>query len=192
MKVTTILGSPRKKGNTNRVLKWVEEELGGLDHQTARINVVDFKINGCKGCFMCKKVPDSHGCPQKDDAGEILNRLIASDAIVYASPNYMWSLTAQMKALIDRHCSMVIGFGTPDWISLLEGKRVALVVTCEDAVENNCELMLDTFQRFSGYLKSRYAGALVIPHTSTPDALGREAQEQAEAFARKIVAMDSR
>lgn len=186
MKLTSVLGSPRKKGNTDRVLGWVEEELGRLDHRVDRINVVDHHINGCKGCFTCKKSADEPGCPQKDDALSILNRLIGSDVVIYASPNYMWSLTSQMKAIIDRHCSLVKGYGTPQWRSLLEGKAMALVVTCEDAIEGNCDLIMLMFERFAEYLKCKFLGTLVIPHASRPDALGEEARAQAIDFARTI------
>jgi multimeric flavodoxin WrbA len=186
MKVTSILGSPRKKGNTNRVLGWVEEELGRLDHRVNRIDVVDHNVNGCKGCSTCQTSENRPGCPQKDDAVGILRRLIDSDVVLYASPNYMWGLSSQMKALIDRHCCVVTGFATPSWQSLFDGKRVALVVTCGDAIENNCELMMQAFERFAAYLKSDYLGALVIPYTTTPDAMGDDVRERAMAFARKI------
>ncbi len=43
-------------------------------HEIDRINATDFKVNGCKGCFTCKKSTDEPGCPQKDDAVEIMQR----------------------------------------------------------------------------------------------------------------------
>jgi multimeric flavodoxin WrbA len=187
MKVTTILGSPRKKGNTNKVLQWVEEALQASDHNVDRINLVDHKVNGCKGCFTCKKSTQSPGCPQKDDAVEIMGRLMASDAILYASPIYFWGPTAQMKTLIDRHCSLVTGYGTPQWQSLLTDKSLGLVVTCEDGLENNIDLMEELFKRFADYLKCNHTGTLVIPFTSKPEALGEEAREKACSFARLLM-----
>jgi multimeric flavodoxin WrbA len=186
MQIASILGSPRKKGNTNKVLGWVEEELQSQDNQVNRINLVDHKINGCKGCYTCKKFPDKPGCPQKDEAVEVLEHLIASEIVLYSTPIYMWSPTSQMKTLMDRHCSLVTGLGTPQWQSLLEGKKTGLVITCEDGVENNADLVMELFKRFSGYLKCDYAGALVIPFTSTPDALGSEIKDQATAYAHKM------
>jgi len=186
MKLTSILGSPRKKGNTNRVLGWVEAELGRLDHPVDRINVVDHRVNGCKGCFTCKRTAGEPGCPQKDDGVSILKRLIGSDVVIYASPNYMWGLSSQMKTIIDRHCSLVKGYGTPEWRSLLDGKALAVVVTCEDAIEGNCDLIMLMFERFAEYLKCKHLGTLVIPHASKPDALGEDARSQAIDFARAI------
>ncbi|MFC1835818.1 flavodoxin family protein [Thermodesulfobacteriota bacterium] len=186
MNIETILGSPRKKGNTNQVLLWMEEALRGQGHGVNRINTVDHKVNGCKGCFTCKKSVDEPGCPQKDDVSDIVVRLISSDIVVYSTPIYFWGPTAQMKALLDRHCCIVTGFATPNWHSLMEGKRVALVVTCEDDVEENVDLTVELFNRFAHYLKCRHAGSLIIPFTTTPDALGDGVKEQAVAFAQRL------
>lgn len=186
MKITSILGSPRKKGNTNRVLQWIEESLQTQGHEVDRINTTDFKVNGCKGCFTCKKSTDEPGCPQKDDAIEIMRRLMASDRVIYASPIYFWGPTAQMKTLIDRHCCLVTGYGTPQWKSLLQGKRIGLVVTCEDGIENNVDLMFELFKRFAEYLQCDQADTLVIPFTTKPDAMGEEVRQQAHAFADQL------
>lgn len=186
MKITTVLGSPRKKGNTNKVLRWVEETLQAQGHEVVRINISDYKVKGCKGCFTCKKSTDKPGCPQKDDAVKIIDRLMASDKILYGSPIYFWGPTSQMKVLIDRHCCLVTGFGTPQWHSLLQGKGLGLVITCEDAVENNVDLMEEMFRRFVGYLKCDHLGVLTIPFTTTPEALNEDVRQKAHAFARQI------
>jgi len=189
MNVATVLGSPRKRGNTNRVLGWVEEALAAAGHRVERINVVDHKINGCKGCWTCKKSSDKPGCPQKDDAVGILGRLMNSDMVLYASPVYFWGPTAQMKAFIDRHCSLVTGYSTAQWQSLMQGRKIGLVVTCEDAEENNTEMLVQTFLKLADYLKCDYLDALVVPFATTPDAMGDEIRQRAVAFAQRAVSM---
>jgi multimeric flavodoxin WrbA len=186
MKITSVLGSPRKKGNTNRVLQWVEVELQKQGHETERINISDHKVRGCKGCFTCKKSTDKPGCPQKDDVMDIFDRLMASDRILYGSPNYFWGMTSQMKTLIDRHCSLVTGYGTPQWHSLLAGKGIGLVITCEDAAENNVYLIEEMFGRFANYLKCDHLGSLVVPLASKPEAMGEEIRQRSLAFAHQI------
>lgn len=44
-------------------------------------------------------------CPQKDDAAEVLEKMIAADVIVMATPVYFYTMSAQMKTLIDRCCA---------------------------------------------------------------------------------------
>jgi multimeric flavodoxin WrbA len=188
MKITTILGSPRKKGNTAKVLGWVEDTLKAHGHQVDRIRLADHKINGCKGCWTCKKFADQSGCPQKDDAVEILGRVTASDLVLYATPVYFWGPSAQIKAFIDRHCSLVTGFGTPQWHSLLEGKQAGLVVTCEDGIEDNVDLLMEMYKRFANYLKCHNAGELIVPFATSPDDLGDQVRERATAFADQLSA----
>ena len=48
MKITTILGSPRKQGNTAAVLNHFEA-LVTPAHPVERVNLVDYSVKGCRG-----------------------------------------------------------------------------------------------------------------------------------------------
>jgi multimeric flavodoxin WrbA len=171
MKVLTLLGSPRKNGNTGALLALFEREMKNAGHAITRINLKDKKINGCKGCYTCKKHADVPGCPQRDDASSIFDLMIASDAIVYASPLYCWCFPAQMKALIDRQISLVSDFETIRHKSLIEGKKTALLVTCEGPVKGNADLIQILFERFCSYTKTGLIGTYILPLCTTPDKL---------------------
>lgn len=85
MKIVTVLGSPRLKGNTNHVLSIFEETVVAT-HEIERINVVSQNIQYCAGCFTCKKTTTEPGCPIEDDVPVLFDKLQASDVIIYASP----------------------------------------------------------------------------------------------------------
>jgi multimeric flavodoxin WrbA len=188
MRITSVLGSPRpKKGNTAKVLGWVEEELRAKGHDVDHINITEKKVNGCKECYTCQGIPDEPGCPQEDDAKEIFERLMASDAMLIASPLFCWGFSSQIKPLIDRHFCLVTDYGTPNWKSLLEGKRAGLLVTCAGPIEENADLVVQMFQRLMDYAKISAAESLVIPLATTPDAMGAEIKEQAVKFADRLV-----
>lgn len=186
MKVTTILGSPKRKGNTAKVLG-LFEELVAQEHEVDRINIADFEVRGCLGCGACQKVTDEPGCVQKDDAVALFERMLGSDAVIYASPLYCWNFPSQMKAFIDRHFCLVTGYGGPDYKSLIEGKRTALLVTCSGPVENNADLIQETFDRFSNYARCDAVGKYIVPFCTTPDSLGDEAKVAAKKMAGDIV-----
>ena len=131
MQITTLLGSARKKGNTATVLGWVEEELKSMDHDVERIYLNNKSIGGCLGCDKCGENPDEIACVQKDDAIDIMEKMIASGAILYASPIYFWGFSAQIKALIDRGYALVTNYHKPGWTSLLEGKHIGLANQAE-------------------------------------------------------------
>lgn len=183
MKVLTILGSPRKGGNTATVLGWVEEALKIHGHQVDHVNITDHKINGCLECYTCQAKPDEPGCPQEDDALKVFDRILGADAVIYASPMFCWSWTAQIKPLIDRHFCLVTEPEAGNYKSLLEGKRMALVGTCAGPVEGNGQLLVDQFNLLVDYAKARLAGNLFVPSCTTPDGLSDEIRGQAAQFA---------
>ena len=109
MKIAVIIGSPRgMKGNTGRLL---EEVLAGLskEAETELIDLSRQRILPCNGCDHCHRTGTCH---LKDDYETIKQSLLACDGFILASPNYIFSITAQLKALFDRsgniiHCLML-------------------------------------------------------------------------------------
>lgn len=181
MNILTILGSPRKKGNTAGVLAMVEAELSG-EHTIDRLAITDVNVNGCLGCGHCQKTPDRPGCVQRDDAPAVFERMFAADAIVYTSPLYCWGFSSQMKALLDRHFCLVSGAGTPRHRSLIGGKPAALLITCAGPVAGNADVIQTVFERVCHYVMVRAVNKTIVPLCTTPDALG----ESARAAARKM------
>ena len=186
MQITTLLGSARKKGNTATVLGWVEEELTKQGHDVKRIYLNNKSIGGCLGCDKCKENPDEIACVQKDDAIDIMEQMIASEAILYASPIYFWGFSAQSKALIDRSYSLVIDYHKPGWTSLLEGKRIGLLVTGEVSYEDNAEGMFTTFNRLVEYYKAGKSIELYIGGCGIRPGLPEGIEEKALELAKSL------
>lgn len=187
MKITTILGSPRKKGNTARILGIFEDIIISQGHEIDRINVARCKLKGCLGCDKCQAIIDEPGCVQKDDMLSIFERMITADVVIYASPLYVWGFTSQIKPLIDRQYCLVKNYGTPNYKSFLKDKRVALLVTCGDKLENNADLIPIIFQRECDYTGSIAIGKYIVPSCTTPDALGNKADKTAERMAQDVL-----
>lgn len=185
MKIVTILGSPRKRGNTAAILG-AFEGLVAPQHEVQRIDVCDHRVQGCLGCDACQKKLHELGCVQKDDAPQILERLMGADTIVYASPVYCWDFTAQMKALLDRHYCLVKWQGGEVAEALLEGKRAALLATCGGTAEENADLMQQVFERQLRYVRCRLVGTYIVGECTTPRELGERAGQTAARMARGI------
>jgi len=99
MKVLGIVGSPRKGGNTEIL---VEEALAAAREagaQTELVSVVGKNIAPCDGCSSCRR---TGVCHIKDDMQSIYRQLESADAIIFGSPVYFGSVSAQAKAIIDR------------------------------------------------------------------------------------------
>ena len=186
MRVVTILGSPKINGNTAKVLGLFEEFISP-DHQVDRVNVATSHLNGCLGCRTCQNTPNEPGCVQKDDAVPIFKRMMSADAVLLATPLYCWCFPSQAKAMIDRMFCLATGYGTPDYQSLLKGKRVALLVTCGGPVAENADVIKVVFSRMSNYVQCKVVGHYVVPFCTTPDAIGSEAAAIVKKMARDIV-----
>jgi multimeric flavodoxin WrbA len=106
MKVLGIVCSPRKGGNTEIL---VQEALAGAQTRGAETELVaiwDKDIRPCDGCLSCEKTGECH---IKDDVQEIYPKLVAAEGIVWGTPVYFWSVTAQAKMLIDRSYALYTG-----------------------------------------------------------------------------------
>lgn len=189
MKVMTILGSPRKGGNTATVLDWVEDELRANHHVVDRANMVDYRVQGCMECYRCQGVSDEPGCSHDDDGNALFKRMISADVILIASPLFCWGFSSQIKPLIDRCYCLVTGYNDGRPNSLIENKRAVLLVTAAGPIEGNADLISETFRRFCDYLRCDFTAQLVVPFCSTRDALGEDVQARAKELAAKIMAV---
>jgi len=186
MKIMTVFGSPRAKGNTAKVLGWVEEKLEADGHEVGRANVVDYRIAGCVECYSCKR-ENAELCAIDDDANGLYRRMIDADLVLLAAPLFCWGFPAQMKALIDRmFCLADDATANPDYDTRIKGKPLALLVTSAGPIENNADILAKVFDALVDYLKARNAGHLLVPFCTTPDALGDDAKAKAVAFAKGL------
>ena len=99
MKVIAFLGSPRKDGNTELLLK---EAIKGIEKSVPAVRVFNLnlmKISPCQDCGGCDKTGK---CIIEDDMSEIYNAIRTADRIILASPIFFFGLSAQAKIMIDR------------------------------------------------------------------------------------------
>lgn len=97
MKIVILNGSPRK-GNTVTAINALKQGIKA-EHEVEVIDTYKLKIGPCKGCGACGC---QSGCVDKDDTNPTIDKLVAADLIVFASPVYWWGITAQMKLVLDK------------------------------------------------------------------------------------------
>ena len=98
-KVLIIASSPRKGGNSDILCDAFAEGAKESGNEVEKVRIADLKIGYCTGCYACQKTGK---CAIKDDAQSAIDKMMAADVIVLASPVYFYSICAQLKALIDR------------------------------------------------------------------------------------------
>lgn len=186
VRVVTVMGSPRKRGNTAAVLAWAESAWRDAGHEVERYDIVDYIVRGCTACYACQRPSSVPSCAQDDDANLILGAMAQADLIVLASPVYCWAVSAQLKALLDRSIAVTHNYpGGSEY--LFAGRRMALLATAGGAVERNAELLLPPFERWAGYHQAVNAGHLLVPGCTEPDGLDDDVRTAAQALAAAVL-----
>lgn len=99
MKVVGIVGSPRKNGNTEYLVRIALDEISKQDIDVELITLHDKKINYCIGCDYCKK---NNECYIDDDMKILTKKVKEADGIIMSSPVYFGDMTGLAKSFIDR------------------------------------------------------------------------------------------
>ena len=139
-KVLVLSASPRKGGNSDLLCDQFKLGAKEAGNQTEKIFLGDKKIGYCTGCGSCYT---SHKCVQQDDMAEVLEKMIAADVIVMATPVYFYTMNGQMKTLIDRTCSQY---------TEISNKEMYFIVTAADSRKQAMERTLEGFRGFTSCL----------------------------------------
>jgi multimeric flavodoxin WrbA len=141
MKVTAVLGSPHGfAGSTGQVLQQMLAAVESAGAEVTTLSLATLEVRPCRACDLCHKTGD---CGIHDDFYTIRNALLAADGVVLASPNYIFSVTAQMKALFDRCCG-------PLHCQAFSGKYAAAIVTSGGSGGDEVERYMLRFLRALG------------------------------------------
>ncbi|MCE5242988.1 MAG: flavodoxin family protein [Syntrophobacteraceae bacterium] len=105
MKIIGLVGSPHgERGNTARLLRIVLEGAEREGAVTETLYLEGDSVQPCLGCDTCHK---KGRCVQKDAFESIQEKIVEADGLVLGSPNYIFSVSAQMKAFMDRCCGAI-------------------------------------------------------------------------------------
>ena len=139
MKIIVINGSARK-GNTltaiNAFVKGAEEK-----NEIEIIAPDKLNISPCMGCGVCQC---HKGCVAKDDTNPTIDKIVAADMILFATPVYWWGMTGQLKLVIDKcYCRGM----------QMKGKKVGFIVVGGASTDNiQYELIGKQFECMAEYL----------------------------------------
>lgn len=159
MKILAITGSPRgMHGNTGLL---TEALLAGVHAAGGRVELVHLKEMTVRPCVACDACHRDGRCILPDDLPELLDRLQHADGFVLSSPNYIFSVTAQLKAFFDRCCG-------PIHCQAFAGKYAVCVETSGGGEDNEVLHYMARFVNATGAwsvggIGSRVAGWRAFP-----------------------------
>ncbi len=100
-KVTAFVGSARKKHTHEAVAQFLRnlQSMGDIEYEIVTLS--DYQIATCRGCKVCFEKGEEF-CPLKDDRDVLIEKMMTSDGVVFASPNYSFQVSAIIKIFLDR------------------------------------------------------------------------------------------
>jgi len=164
MRLMTIVGSPRRGGNTEILTDKVIEGFKSCGHgDVQKIFILDKKIEYCTGCLSCLFPKRTGKCVIDDDMEQILDEMRGQDAFLFATPNHQHTVSAPMLNFLSRmlplldydpHLNSKGELISRDFFSDIQGKRVgvvgsqgdpylssSLVLPLLDKIFDDCKLM---------------------------------------------------
>lgn len=155
MKITVITGSPRKGGNSFAMTDAFIQEAEKRGHEVTRFDAAFLKIGGCHACMTCYKT--GKACSFDDDFNRIAPAILEADAVIFTMPVYWYSIPAQIKGVIDRIFSLVVGGKE------VAGKKCALITCCEEDDMTVMDGVRRPMERTAALLKWDMVGEVLIP-----------------------------
>ena len=176
MRITVLVGSPRKNGNTEMLADALIEGAQSAGAQVTKVGVRGKKIAPCVHCDYCQT--HDH-CAINDDMVDVYELLLHTDVLVFATPVYFYTMSAQLKAIVDRLHNPIR--------SRFPIRATALLAVCADTSLHTFDPLCATFAAIEDYLGWQRAGEVVVDQLEKKSEIaGHEALGRAHALGEKL------
>ncbi|MBA5851510.1 flavodoxin family protein [Clostridium sp. cel8] len=175
MNILVVTGSPRKGGNTEIMAEAFAQGARETGNTVDIVKLSSVKVNPCMACEYCRTHDGE--CIQKDGMQDIYKIMDKSDMIVYASPVYYFTMTSQIKAVIDRfYAKGKVGYNI---------KSAALLLN--SASENVYDSSIQCYKAINRYMNWTDKGIITISGMSSKGAMKQSSElEKVREFGRSI------
>lgn len=175
-RVTAFVGSAHKKNTHNAVVQFLNnlQALGDIEYEIVTLH--DYTLKACRGCELCIWKGEEF-CPLKDDRDVLMDKIMASDGVVFATPNYCGHVSGIMKTFLDR---FVFVCHRPRYF----GKVCTSIVTYSFARGDKIVEYLDIFAMTLGFnvVKGTYVSGLDPRTERDQQKIDRARVRQAKQF----------
>ena len=174
--IVILSGSPRRKGNTEKLISAFKEGAEATGNTVTIFHTARMNIKGCIGCELCTEREGK--CSLSDDMDIILDAMNECDMIIWASPIYYFSFTAQLKAVIDRTYPLVNK----------DKKQAGLMLTFAYDNDDTAAGAVAIYERILQYYEWEDAFRILVPSVEHENDIdGRSELELARKIGNKIL-----
>lgn len=178
-KIVVITGSPRKKGNSFKMTEAFIQKAEALGHGVTRFDAAFMNLGGCHACETCYS--KDRACTFDDDFNKIAPAILDADAVVFTTPVYWYSIPAQIKCVIDKMFSFVVGGKD------IAGKEYAVITCCEEGDATVLDGVLTPIKRSGDLIKWKFVGEVAVTGVlNVGDIDKTDGCKRAEALAEKF------
>lgn len=97
--ILIVSSSFRKNGNSEMLVKEFEKGAKEAGNAVEVVSLRDLNIGFCRGCLACQK---SGKCVIRDDVEALAEKMKNANVLVFATPVYYYSVSGQLKTMLDR------------------------------------------------------------------------------------------
>ncbi|MCW3490487.1 flavodoxin family protein [Dethiobacter alkaliphilus] len=143
MKILAVMGSS-KHGNTTEIVNFFAKKLSGkFPCEIEYLYLSDYEIDFCVGCHNCFFIGEEK-CLSHPEVKKIEDKLLAADAVILATPGYMFSVTGIMKNFLDH---VAYNCHRPKYF----GKKAYLISSCTKWQEKSVFAPMETWASGAGF-----------------------------------------
>lgn len=154
-KIVVITGSPRKNGNSFKMTEAFIKRAEEKGHSVTRFDAAFLNLGGCHACETCYS--KGRPCTFDDDFNKIAPDILSADAVVFATPVYWYTIPAQIKCVIDKMFSFVIGGKD------IADKEYGIVTCCEEEDMSVMDGVIMPIKRSAELIKWKFVGQVAVP-----------------------------
>ncbi len=183
MKIMAFVGSPRKNGNTAKIVHAVCKGAQASGHAVEIYNLTEMDNRGCSACDACQ-VGKVDFCSIDDKLTTLLPQIATADYLIVGTPIYMLQVSGATKNFLDR----LRPFLKRDLTAKhLPGKKY-ITVTCSGAPAAAFSNVTDYLNQFFAYFGMENTGNIVVGDLQDQDDIKRRFKilEEAAAIGSKL------
>ncbi len=177
MKILVITTSPHRGGNSDSLAAEFARGAQEAGNEVEIVSLIGKEINFCRGCLACQK---TLRCVIRDDADAIREKMLDADVIAWATPVYYYSVSGQMKTMMDRT--------NPLYAADYRFRDVYLLASAAEYEPGTVEGTVKTLQGWVDcFVKARLAGVVFADGVSEKgDIAGHTALLQAYEMGKSV------
>lgn len=183
MKIMAFVGSPRKTGNTAKIVNAICKGARESGHEVDIYNLSEIDNMGCIACDACQ-LEKVDFCSVDGKVTALLPQMAKTDCLIVGTPIYMLQVSGVTKNFLDR----LRPFLKPDLTAKhLPGKKY-ITVTCSGAPAAVFSNVTEYLNQLFGYFDMGNAGNIVAGNLQEKDDIIRQSKilEEAEEMGKKL------